>query len=159
MANDVVRRLCRVSSTLVEEGEPEVLNGYNTKLKYSGYKKERRVKILEMGISAFLEKKKRMKNNIHRLEKETREKRWKKKMIGKTSWYKEWAHKPGIFSGSNDLEEGWKVKVKEGERQKFHQDGKQRETASTSSRSGKSKHVIWMSFSKSSAPKRAMAAA
>ena len=75
LGNDLVRRLSRVSPNIRQDYETDTINQYSDKLKWSGYDKETRKRVIEMGLSAFKEKLRRGGNTIHRSAEESDEKR------------------------------------------------------------------------------------
>ena len=98
LSNELVRRLSRCHKDLEESESPNVINRYEEKLRYSGYDKQKRLKIIDQGIGAFNVKKRRNNQRIFKTAKETAGKRRMKKIIGKESWYKPWVKPPGIFT-------------------------------------------------------------
>ena len=106
LANDLVRRLSRISPEIRQQEEVKTINQYSDRLKWSGHDKEKRKTIIEMGIGAFQEKLKRNKMRIHKSANETEQKRNTQKLIGLTTWYKPWGRAPGIFSNLERKEGG-----------------------------------------------------
>ena len=70
----------------------EVVDNYGKKVLTSGYEREQVMKIEINGIKGYLNKRNRRRANgslrIHRTAKESKYGRMKKKLIGKSSWYK-----------------------------------------------------------------------
>ena len=89
LSNDLVRRFSRVHDSIFEKEKIKIVDDYNYKVKWSGYKKDARQKIVEAGIAAYKERRYRMKGRIHRSAIETQSKRMDKKLLAKTTWYKE----------------------------------------------------------------------
>ena len=79
---------------LVEEETEElvgVLDNANTRLKYSGYNFSERLHIIESGISNYWKRKRNSKEKKERMfqtEEEAREKRDKKKLAVRETWYR-----------------------------------------------------------------------
>ena len=100
LANNAVRRLDRILVHLIEKERVKVLDEYNKKLKYSGYIKQDRVKILGDGLSKHIQKmgsKRRKGERGFRSAEETDMERREKKLMEKAKWFIE---KPDIQEDS-----------------------------------------------------------
>ena len=89
IAQDVVRRMDRISVERLGEETKPVLDSFNKKIIHSGYSLEERVNTLEDGISKFQEKRKsRAKEDyIYRSASETLQAREDRAITGKVNWY------------------------------------------------------------------------
>ena len=91
LSNDLVRRLLNTREDLPPEYRAEVVDKYGKKLRTSGYSLEVTRRILGNGIKGYIAKVKRRKKlgtRIHRTARESAKDRARKKLIGKSSWYK-----------------------------------------------------------------------
>ena len=92
LANDLVRRLSNLDMTLGISDHIGVINDYTYKLKISGYTRGQAKEIIVSGIRGFrnkVERRKREGQPFYRHAKKTLASRVKKKLLGKTSWYKD----------------------------------------------------------------------
>ena len=92
LANEMVRRLSRVDPTMLDELAPEVINRFNFKLVYSGYPREDRMRIVEVGIGRYLEKHRKFQETgeFYKPAESTLVKRNRDELMSKTTWYKGW---------------------------------------------------------------------
>merc|ERR1711954_64866 len=94
VANDITRMLRRMSPKLVINESKElirVLDNANNRLKYSGYNYYERLHIIEAGITNYKKRRrasKLKKERMFQTEGEAREKRDKKKLALKETWYR-----------------------------------------------------------------------
>ena len=93
LANDLVRRLMNTMEELPDSRRAEVIDRYGVKLLTSGYSKEQARRIGANGVKGYLRKKKRRKKAgrrqiIHLTAEESQGSRVKKRLIGKSSWYR-----------------------------------------------------------------------
>ena len=92
LSNDMVRRLLNTKEELPSWYREEIVEKYGRKLLSSGYSRTQTKEILINGIKGYMNKVKRRKTNgktrIHLTADESRNGRVKKKMIGRTLWYK-----------------------------------------------------------------------
>merc|ERR1711954_616245 len=94
VANDITRMLRRMSPKLVINESKElirVLDNANNRLKYSGYNYYERLHIIEAGITNYKKRRrasKQKKERMFQTEGEAREKRDKKKLALKETWYR-----------------------------------------------------------------------
>ena len=92
LSNDLVRRLLNTRAELRNSYREGVVDGYGVKIFTSGYSLEQARRILLTGMKGYITKKRvRLSNGgrrIHRTSGESSHVRRKKKMLGKTSWYK-----------------------------------------------------------------------
>ena len=114
LSNDMVRRLFNTKEDLPSEYREEIVENYGRKLVTSGYSRDQTRKILINGIKGYMRKMNRRKLNgrkrIHHSAEESRDGRVKKKMIGKTLWYR--SKKKEVAMKSNDGSIGMKTNVK-----------------------------------------------
>ena len=93
LSNDVVRRLMNTMDELPGYRRAEVVDGYGIKLLTSGYSREQVMKIVANGVKGYLRKRKRRTvtgrgRRIHLTAQESQASRIRKRMLGKSSWYK-----------------------------------------------------------------------
>ena len=112
LANDLVRRLLNTRAELPSMYREEVVNGYATKLLSSGYDREQVKRILLSGMRGYVAKKKRRqasgRRRIHDTAMESRGTRARKKLIGKTSWYRDRKKEDRSKVGKRGTKEDWK---------------------------------------------------
>ena len=93
LSNDLVRRLLNTKEDLPREYRAEVIDNYGRKLLTSGYSYEQTVKILVNGAKGYVANVKRARlhgrKRVHRTAQESCEVRDRKKLLGKTSWYRD----------------------------------------------------------------------
>ena len=65
-----------------------IINTFDAKLETSGYSKAQRLEIIESGLVGYRRKVERQGGQRHRRGSDTKAERLKKKLSGKTSWYK-----------------------------------------------------------------------
>ena len=93
LSNDVVRRLMNTMDDLPGSRRAEVVDGYGVKLLTSGYSREQVMKIVANGVKGYLRKKERRSTagrgrRIHLTAQESQGSRIRKRLLGKSSWYK-----------------------------------------------------------------------
>ena len=92
LSNDLVRRLLNTRVELPSRYREEVIERYGTKLLTSGYGLEQTRKILLNGVKGYITKKRRRqaggRRRIHNTAEESSTTRVRKKLLGKTSWYR-----------------------------------------------------------------------
>ena len=93
MANNLVRRLMNTLEELPDSMRAEVIDRYGIKLLTSGYLKDQARRIVANGVKGYARKKERRKRvgrgqRIHLTSEESHGSRMKKKLVGKSSWYK-----------------------------------------------------------------------
>ena len=92
LSNDLVRRLLNTRVELPPRYREEVIERYGTKLLTSGYGEDQVKKILINGVRGYITKKKRRqaggRRRIHNTSEESMGTRIRKKLLGKTAWYK-----------------------------------------------------------------------
>ena len=116
VSNDLVRRLQNNSEDLGAEAKRTVVDDYSQKLINSGYSKDQVRKIIVNGIKGYEGKRRRTLaagKGLHRSSKDSLEQRTRKKLLGKTCWFKKKTQKP-----ENDASQGkgLKQKVNQGSR-------------------------------------------
>ena len=92
LSNDLVRRLLNTKKELPDKYRAEVVDRYGIKLLTSGYGYEQTRKILMNGAKGYLNKVKRRTQyggKLHRTAEESSSGRWKKKLLGKSTWFKD----------------------------------------------------------------------
>ena len=87
----MTRGLLRIDPENFDNFATEVMNGYNRKLIFSGYPWEERARIIEGGMTSYLDKKE--KGPLYKKARDTLAVRNLRKLTGKTSWYKGWGQK------------------------------------------------------------------
>ena len=93
LANDLVRRMMNTKEDRPDSFRATIIDKYGVKLMTSGYSKEQSRRILVSGMKGYLRKKERRKQagrggRIHLTSQESQQSRIRKKLIGKSSWYK-----------------------------------------------------------------------
>ena len=91
LSNDLVRRLLNTKEELPPEYRAEVIDHYGVKLRTSGYSMDQTRKILTNGMKGYVAKVRRRRKSgsrIHRTAKESSFDRNRKKLIGRSNWYK-----------------------------------------------------------------------
>ena len=91
LSNDLIRRLLNCREGLPPSYRAKVIDEYGRKLRTSGYELEQTRRILLNGMKGYQTKSvRRMKEGgrIHRTAQESSKGRWKKKLIGKSTWFK-----------------------------------------------------------------------
>ena len=92
LANDLVRRLTMIKEDVATEEKIEVVDKFTKKLKTSGYNQNQCTELVTSGVKGFKNKVKNRKKNgqpLYRNAKSTLKGRIKKKLVEKTSWYKQ----------------------------------------------------------------------
>ena len=93
LSNDLVRRLLNTKEELPVEYRAGVVDRYGCKLLTSGYSYAQTVKILANGAKGYLAKVRRAKaqgrSRLHRTSEESNQGRNRKKLLGKTAWYRD----------------------------------------------------------------------
>ena len=92
LSNDLVRRLLNTSMELPNRYREDVVDKHGIKLLTSGYSMEQVRRILLGGMKGYVSKKRRRpvhgRRRIHNTLEESLQGRIKKKLLGRTSWYK-----------------------------------------------------------------------
>ena len=88
LAQEVVRRLMNTSEDSSLSTRMHILSTYDRKLTTSGYSKAQRLEIIESGLVGYARKVKRQGGKRHRKGSDTKKERIRKKISGKTSWFK-----------------------------------------------------------------------
>ena len=92
LSNDLVRRLLNTRVELSPRFREGVIDQYGAKLMTSGFGREQAKKILVNGIKGYVSKMRRRqaggRKRIHNTADESRGSRMKKKLVGKSSWYR-----------------------------------------------------------------------
>ena len=92
LSNDLVRRLMNTKEELPASYRAEVVDKYGIKLMTSGFTREQSRKILMNGIKGYVAKRDRRRasgrKRIHLTAEETSQARSKRKLLGKSSWYR-----------------------------------------------------------------------
>ena len=89
---DLVRRLLNTKEELPPCYRAQVIDDYGAKLRTSGYNMEVTRKILCNGMKGYamkVQRRRLMGSRIHRTAQESSSDRWRKKMLGKTNWFRE----------------------------------------------------------------------
>ena len=91
LSNEVIRRMSNVRNRIGEEERVKLVDEFTRELKNSGYTKRRAREIVVCGLLGVERKKlrrERQGQKFHRRGKSTLTERTKKKLIGKTAWFK-----------------------------------------------------------------------
>ena len=91
LSNDLVRRLLNCKEDLPGSYRAEVIDNYGRKLRTSGYDLDLTRRILSNGIKGYMSKVRRRKmtgSRIHRTAQESSQGRSRKKLLGKSSWFR-----------------------------------------------------------------------
>ena len=111
LSNDLVRRLLNTKEELPASYRAEVVDRYGIKLLTSGYTREQSKKILVNGIKGYMARKSRRRasgrKRIHLTAKEISQARLKKRLLGKSSWYRGGSKKKdGVMKETSDRRTG-----------------------------------------------------
>ena len=90
LSNDLIRQMKNVSELLPGNTRVEVVNNYTTKLHRSGYGCKQTRSIIVSGLTGYeriLRLEKTGKGKVHRSAKSSLTSRYKKKLLGKTTWF------------------------------------------------------------------------
>ena len=88
LAQETVRRLMNTSENTSTSTKLEIINTFDMKLEKSGYSLKQRREIIESGIIGYKRKIDRQKGVRHRKGTDTKKDRMRKKLKGKTSWFR-----------------------------------------------------------------------
>ena len=91
LTNEVIRRMSNISEKISIEEKVQVINSFTQELKNSGYNRKRAREIVVCGLMGLERKRMRRKREgqpFHRPGKMTAGKRNRKKLTGKTDWFK-----------------------------------------------------------------------
>ena len=92
LSNDLVRRLLNTKEELPSQYRADILNKYGVKLLTSGYEYDQVRRILMNGAKGYLSKVERRKKDggrLHRTAAKSSQARQRRKLLGKTSWYRD----------------------------------------------------------------------
>ena len=113
LSNDLVRRLMNTMEGLPDSKRAEVIDNYGVKLMTSGFSREQCQRMVVNGIKGYLRmKERRMKagggQRIHLTAQESQGSRVRKKLMGKSSWFKgkKKDQDPGQYERDGDQELG-----------------------------------------------------
>ena len=90
LSNDLIRQMKNVSELLPGNTRIEVVNNYTRKLRRSGYGFKQTRRIIVSGLTGYeriLRLEKTGKGKVHRSAKSSLKSRYKKKLLGKTTWF------------------------------------------------------------------------
>ena len=91
LSQDLIRRMLNTSERISQVERNEIIEKYIEKLEVSGYNKVKRKKIIEAGLKGYqakVEKSQRDGTDLHRAAETTIANRYKKKLMGKSNWFK-----------------------------------------------------------------------
>ena len=91
LSQDMIRRLLNTSESLGAEAKKKVVDDYSQKLMNSGYSREQAAKMIVNGIKGYESMRKRRiaeGRELRRTAAGSRMKRYKEKLLGKTTWFK-----------------------------------------------------------------------
>ena len=91
LAQDLVRRMTNTTEMVTQQERDSIVEDYILKLARSGYNKKQRREIIESGLKGYetkLEKAAKSGNPLHRSAQSTMASRHKKKILSKTTWFK-----------------------------------------------------------------------
>ena len=98
LSNDLVRRLLNTREKLPNSYRADVVDRYGTKLLTSGFSKDQTKRILVNGMKGYISKRERRRKlgdgkggvgRIHHTAEESSHRRIRKKLLSRTSWYKD----------------------------------------------------------------------
>ena len=122
LAQECVRRLLNTSDDRKQEEKEQIINDYQKKLGQSGYSLEQQKEIVESGLLGYVRRIERQGGVKHRQAKDTESIRGKKKILGKSNWFKNRGGEKGkekSKQGNQDKDQsksrGYKRKRGEGE--------------------------------------------
>ena len=93
LANDLVRRLLRISAEMFDREATLTINEHDAKMIFSGYTLQDRIQIVEQGLEEYNGRLARHKNSggtPHLSAEQTLLSRTRKRLIEKATWYKGW---------------------------------------------------------------------
>ena len=91
LAQEISRRMFNTSEEIPQEERNTIIENYISKMRRSGYRQDQIENIVKAGLIGYerkLEKARGSEQGIHRSAKSTEGLRYKKKLLGKTSWFK-----------------------------------------------------------------------
>ena len=89
LANELVRRLSNVHPEVIDQEIVEIIEHYMLQLKTSGYDRSQAKEIIVSGVIGWKRKRRRREAEFYRSAKSTLSQRTRKKLIEKTSWFRE----------------------------------------------------------------------
>ena len=98
LTNEVIRRLLNTGGGVTNEVRRGILDNFGVKLLTSGYSIEQARRITLAGIRGFerkIERRKKEGKPLYRTAKESGESRRRKKLVGKSSWFRDQKKKEG----------------------------------------------------------------
>ena len=115
LSQELVRRLFNTKETLNKEYRSLIINEYTQKIINSGYSSDQVKKIILSGIKGYFGKVRRRRKDqvgkrIHRTAQESGGSRWKRKLLGKTTWYRSKRKKDGEETTPSSRIKGRSVK-------------------------------------------------
>ena len=91
MSQEVVRRMCNTSDIVDQEMRDDIVDAFSAKLTRSGYSKQQVRTVIESGLKGYQNKLARCAKKgemLHRPATSTATSRNRKKLLGKTNWFK-----------------------------------------------------------------------
>jgi hypothetical protein len=125
LSNELIRRISNVQMSIVDEEMPEIIEHFTTQLKTSGYDRRLAKEIISCGVVGYRRKvmrRDREGRGFYRHASSTLSQRNKKKLLEKTTWYRE---KRKRAEGEEDQEDEMQLparKKRMGERKKDQKD-------------------------------------
>ena len=115
LSQELVRRLFNTKETLNKEYRSLIINEYTQKIINSGYSSDQVKKIILSGVKGYFGKVRRRRKDqvgkrIHRTAQESGGSRWKRKLLGKTTWYRSKRKKDGEETTPSSRIKGRSVK-------------------------------------------------
>ena len=93
LSQDLIRRMLNTKEDLAVEYKTRIIEDYSQKIINSGYSRDQVKRIILGGIKGYfgkIRRRRRMYNRrrVHMTARETGGTRWRKKLLGKTTWYR-----------------------------------------------------------------------
>ena len=116
LGNELVRYFLNTEEKLLTGEAKDLIDRYATKLLTSGYRREQVVRIVVSGIRCYEARVKRCKREgrkLYRTAAQSSSTRMRKKLLGKTEWYRKRSSKPGAEATSPFQKPGEKPRPRE----------------------------------------------
>ena len=118
LAQDLIRRMLNTGANISQEERNIIIESFIQRLKVSGYKDKQIKEIVESGLKGYESKKERAENegrHLYRAARSSLASRQKKRLLGKTTWYKDKKKEDdgtvpeGRKASKSTVPEGWKA--------------------------------------------------
>ena len=107
LSNELIRRLSNVQISIIGEEMPEIIEHYTSQLKTSGYDRRQAKEVICCGVIGWkrkVQRREREGKGFYRLGRSTLKQRNKKKLLAKTTWFRE-KRKRDADDDEDELEE------------------------------------------------------